>query len=274
MPGNCNNGLEGNHDLLETTGEAKRAILNRLGLSFPLSDSHGIIRHCSLKLQSHPTPMFVPSTHSMENLPGAKDRTAKNNKDHQMYGLEKQAAVCGNVNIDPQSIPKERSYVQKRANAQNVNGYDRCTYDVVDCHGSTLKKPQSSVELYIPRKAVPKNSTYTIKHQIHTDLKPFMKYINPHEEDIVGPVVEYSVVNGYEFEKLVCIRVPHCVADANYLCDIRVQYSSDHMVYHDVEKQCKENNVRQKMFFVVDQEYVMIYTKHFTRYVDNIKYTL
>ena len=239
-------------------GEERREILKKLGPTFPhLDESLGLVRHCSLTFQKS-KPTFLNS-----------DELQGNPLKREVQSLTDLTQTNKKENTFDRRQMFENALIQRNATPE-----DGCTYDVVDCHGSTLKKPQSSVELYIPRKAVPKNSTYTIKHQIHTDLKPFMKYINPHEEDIVGPVVEYSVVNGYEFEKLVCIRVPHCVADANYLCDIRVQYSSDHMVYHDVEKQCKENNVRQKMFFVVDQEYVMIYTKHFTRYVENIKYTL
>ena len=44
-----------------------------------------------------------------------------------------------------------------------MHGTDRATYDIVDSRGAILKQPQSSVELHIPSKAVPKNSNFTIK---------------------------------------------------------------------------------------------------------------
>ena len=83
-----------------------------------------------------------------------------------------------------------------------------------------------------------------------------------------GPVVEFS--SSRSFQSLVCLCVQHCLTE-NYFSSVRVQFSSDHRIYHDVQRQSKDNNVKQHMFFVVDEQYIYIYTTHFTRLVIFLK---
>ena len=61
---------------------------------------------------------------------------------------------------------------------------------------------------------------------MHTDLKPYNKWMSSEDEHIIGPVVEYTVETGETFEKPVLITIPHCLP-ATQLGTIRVLYGQN-----------------------------------------------
>ena len=132
----------GNDNLQEIKGEERQEILKRLGPSFPhLSDSLGLVRQCSLTFQKH-KPSFI-NTDEFQTKPMKRE-------------VQSMTDLTKKYNVDPRIIMFDK--VKNQYGTIELE-HDRATYDVVDSRGAILKQPQSSVELHIPSKAVPKTQT-------------------------------------------------------------------------------------------------------------------
>ena len=110
--GSFGSSSESNADMMETTGEEKQNILNRLGIALPyLSGSNSIVSHCSMKMQRHTTPVFVSTACSHNTLIDSQSSGYTDSRESVFKDMCKPNNIHENVNINSVHVPNEMNYM-------------------------------------------------------------------------------------------------------------------------------------------------------------------
>ena len=131
--------------------------------------------------------------------------------------------------------------------------------------GGTLQAPGSAVQLLVPE-----DLDVLVMGHAHTDVKQFLEIV-PEEECFVSPVAEYHCTFKEAKQKSFSLRVPHCVKNTEHLQHVRVRHGDIHrnICFEDVPR-AQRNTLNQECYFEVDENYITIYTTHFSQFVCSV----
>ena len=170
-------------------------------------------------------------------------------------------------------------YCRKHKLSGNLKPYGKCPITMhrnwrrciaTTCLGeaTTLQAPKSKVSLYTPE-----GISAVLIGCVYTDYLRFMKAI-PREECIIAPLVEFHNLPlstskdqpNPRNEPQYIIRIPHCIPNESDWEYIQVRSGDIHgdNIFTDIEKY-KENG-DQETYYKMDEEFIIIYTTHFTNF--------
>ena len=135
----------------------------------------------------------------------------------------------------------------------------------------TLQAEKSDVSLHVPD-----GIHAVLKGCVHTDHSRFIKAIPP-DECIVAPMVEFHdhpipmAPIHQPTKPQYIVRIPHCVPDESDWEYIWVRSGDIHgdNIFTDIEKYKEKGN--QETYYKIDEEFITIYTTHFTNYCVSCK---
>ena len=139
-----------------------------------------------------------------------------------------------------------------------------------DSRGGELRNDSlTSNRLIIPPNAIPERDTYEISSRVCISYSSFRTIAS--EEDIcfISPVMEYAVENNYNFQKHVKVVIyPEVICCGDSFNNILVFAESNGAVYEIPNKQ---HNCVSDCWFQINVSSVVIYTRHFSKFVCLLK---
>lgn len=173
-----------------------------------------------------------------------------------------------NLNNQLLPLPSPENQASQQASADGLGDFFVQQFGY---NGGVMQCPGSSVQLIIPRGAVPMGETYTIHAKIHTDYPKFHDIINLDDSSYIFAAIPEFLVDR-KFEREVEIVIPHGLGSLITAENIRVLYGDrkNKIAFQEAKSRDKStcNNVRlqEDVFFHVKDTSVHVFTHHFTQF--------